>query len=169
MNKTYLNEGMSSDIKSIHSHPEYNRFTMHMDVAVVETDGNLVEMGGIPIAISYDGNKVLDDYKVQVSGWGALGTGGAASQQLRSVIVKINTAQCRRNYGNNRITQSMFCASDNGKDSCQGDSGGPAVNGNTLVGIVSWGLNCADVYYPGVYTAINKVGEFIKKLVPGEN
>lgn len=35
-----------------------------------------------------------------------------------------------------------------------GDSGGPITSGGTLIGIVSWGVGCADPYYPGVYTRL---------------
>ena len=50
----------------------------------------------------------------------------------------------------------MLCAGSPGKDSCQGDSGGPLydVENDALVGIVSWGLGCADDSHPGVYANI---------------
>lgn len=56
------------------------------------------------------------------------------------------------------ITTSMLCAKDSNQDSCQGDSGGPLVmKGNdssgandVQVGVVSWGVGCADSSFPGV-------------------
>ena len=50
----------------------------------------------------------------------------------------------------------MLCASASGKDSCQGHSGGPLYDkaNNVMVGVVSWGYDCADPYYPGVYSRI---------------
>jgi trypsin len=59
----------------------------------------------------------------------------------------------------------MFCAGVNGggKDACQGDSGGPLVIDNVLAGIVSWGYGCGDESYPGVYSNVSVLSEFIKK------
>ena len=50
----------------------------------------------------------------------------------------------------------MFCAiGDHGNDACQGDSGGPIVQQKTLIGVVSWGVDCGDPRYPGVYTKLS--------------
>lgn len=54
------------------------------------------------------------------------------------------------------IRSDMICASGYGeRDSCNGDSGGPLFwtndDGMDLqIGIISWGVGCADVQYPGV-------------------
>ena len=55
-----------------------------------------------------------------------------------------------------------LCAAAVNKDACAGDSGGPLVRANDalipaddrLVGIVSWGIGCANSHSPGVYTEI---------------
>lgn len=49
----------------------------------------------------------------------------------------------------------MFCASGGDKDACQGDSGGPLMQDNILIGIVSWGVECGDPKYPGVYSKLS--------------
>jgi trypsin len=58
------------------------------------------------------------------------------------------------------VNQDMVCASGDGvRDSCNGDSGGPLfwqkedgsdAGSDVQVGIVSWGVGCADERYPGV-------------------
>jgi len=65
------------------------------------------------------------------------------------------------------ISKDMMCARGSGdivQDACQGDSGGglirpgPDMNGadDVQMGIVSWGLQCGDEDFPGVYA---RVGE----------
>jgi trypsin len=59
------------------------------------------------------------------------------------------------------VSTNMVCAgvSGGGQDACGGDSGGPLVDSSdTLVGLVSWGIGCAQAAYPGVYT---RVGNYI--------
>jgi trypsin len=80
----------------------------------------------------------------------------------------VDREQCAVAYaddnGDSVIDETMFCAGlpEGGKDSCQGDSGGPAVNDDgVLVGVVSWGVGCALPDFPGVYTRISIMLDFI--------
>ena len=67
----------------------------------------------------------------------------------------------------------MLCAGSDGKDTCQGDSGGPifvAVDGGyRLLGVVSFGVGCADPDYPGVYTQLSApdIASFIAEATVG--
>lgn len=65
----------------------------------------------------------------------------------------------------------MICAGfeKGGKDACQGDSGGPLSlldndGSRVLVGVVSWGDDCAQPYYPGVYARVSSVRSWIKNI-----
>lgn len=61
----------------------------------------------------------------------------------------------------------MICAGyfEGGKDTCMGDSGGPLVSTRTglQIGIVSFGYGCAYPKYPGVYSNIAVVLDWIKE------
>ena len=84
-------------------------------------------------------------------GLGTLSSGGAVPDILQHVEVGyVGQSQCNEDYSGD-ITPSMMCAADPGQDSCQGDSGGPLYDeeNNAVVGIVSWGIGCADPDFPG--------------------
>ena len=54
---------------------------------------------------------------------------------------------------------------EGGKDACQGDSGGPLVtkatgvdDGYSLIGMVSWGIGCAE---PGLYGVYSEFSQYL--------
>ncbi|XP_061114507.1 trypsin I-P1-like [Conger conger] len=101
-----------------------------------------------------------------VSGWGVTRVYSyTLSPVLRAVDVNI-IPMCHYYYFW-RIKQSMFCAGSRygGKDSCQGDSGGPLVCKGKFEGIVSWGISCANPYYPGVYTKVRLYARWMNWLI----
>ena len=65
----------------------------------------------------------------------------------------------------------MVCAARDGIDSCQGDSGGPLIikgaiaSADVQVGIVSWGIGCADPSYPGVYARVSEKIDWIQAQI----
>ena len=86
-------------------------------------------------------------------------------------MTTMTNQQCRGKYGHSRITDYMICAGDVGRDSCQGDSGGPlSVLGQddrySQIGIVSWGKGCAKPGYPGVYTRLTSLLDWVNQPQP---
>jgi len=76
----------------------------------------------------------------------------------------VDRETCQRHM-HRAVTDRMICAgylNRGGKDACQGDSGGPLTVDSILYGIVSWGYECADPNYPGVYTNIANLRWWIK-------
>jgi secreted trypsin-like serine protease len=67
----------------------------------------------------------------------------------------------------------MLCAGNpkGGKHSCAGDGGGPLVvpgknaNSDVQVGIVSFGNECANADFPGVYTRVSHYFKWIQDTI----
>jgi secreted trypsin-like serine protease len=101
-----------------------------------------------------------------------------APNELQEVDVPIQDLEkCRANYdklGGIPVPDGQLCAGlkVGGKDSCQGDSGGPLVSvdptskkGYRQVGVVSWGIGCAEAKLFGVYTRTDFYGDWIKQTI----
>ena len=98
------------------------------------------------------------------------------SDVLRETTINYITQEdCRAIYAPHgiEITDYMLCAqstqSNKPQDSCNGDSGGPLMhtfNDFTFqVGVVSWGVSCADDYYPAVYSRVSKASDWIASAI----
>ena len=78
----------------------------------------------------------------------------------------VNQKECNKAYSDfGGVTDRMLCAGyqQGGKDACQGDSGGPLVADGKLVGVVSWGYGCAQAGYPGVYSRVAVVRDWVRE------
>merc|ERR1719187_782875 len=78
-------------------------------------------------------------------------------------------------YTTGNITDNMICAAGDNKGSCQGDFGGPLVakvpntSPYSLIGVVSWGIGCAEASYPGVYARVTAVVPWIQSHIQGQD
>jgi secreted trypsin-like serine protease len=102
-------------------------------------------------------------------GWGLRREYGyQPSDNLREVDVPIvSDRACARAYGHDVVTTSTeICAGAKGRDTCAGDSGGPLLVWDEAgtpfqVGITSFGHGCARARYPGVYTEVPAILDFL--------
>ncbi|XP_059611209.1 transmembrane protease serine 9-like [Phlebotomus argentipes] len=155
-------------------HPEYDKKDGHSDIAVISLTRS------IPFSLRINAvciptqppilTRNFEGFKPFVAGWGRTQEGGKSAailQELQLPVLK--NSECKERYRDQRklISEKQFddgvlCAGylEGGKDSCQGDSGGPLMvpvrSGPVFlyyqIGVVSYGIGCARVTTPGVYT-----------------
>ncbi|EFN81463.1 Trypsin-7 [Harpegnathos saltator] len=162
-------EGTLARARRVIVHENYSRRNGDYDIAVIKLEEPLAyssRIKAIPLASMADDHYARHSMAV-VTGWGALRSNGVSTNQLRKVEVPlVSDAECSSLYQHRKITPRMLCAgytSVGGKDACQGDSGGPLVQDGRLIGIVSWGFGCAHPAYPGVYTRIAALRDWIEE------
>ncbi|EFA02919.1 serine protease P80 [Tribolium castaneum] len=164
--------GQEVKIAKIHHHPKYDGGLIDYDISILELATPLTLSDKIsPVKLPEANTVWPDNIDVLISGWGTTEEGsGSLPSNLQGVTVQIVSPEsCKKAYGADAITTRMICAGVNGggKDSCQGDSGGPLVvpnADNTLGGIVSWGAGCARPQYPGVYSNVAALRDFITEV-----
>uniref|UniRef100_A0A336LM00 CSON013641 protein n=1 Tax=Culicoides sonorensis TaxID=179676 RepID=A0A336LM00_CULSO len=112
------------------------------------------------------------------SGWGDMSrdASGNYARFLQKVWLPIHSQdKCLELWRGANIDRSNLCAAplDGSTDTCNADSGGPLAQGNSLVGLVSWGPTpCARPNAPGgtyfiVVTIFLKLSTFFKKYLYG--
>ena len=106
-----------------------------------------------------------------------------APRKLHEVDIEvIDPKECKAVYESLQVPDFVvgdteICATGptGGKDSCFGDSGGPLIvadkgndKGYTQVGIVSWGPQCGNPLFPGVYTRVSSFSDWIETEFEGQ-
>jgi secreted trypsin-like serine protease len=159
--------GKRLNVIEIIEHPNYNPQSYDNDLAILKLDkspdGDVINLA----TAQDDSNAIQKNQEVIVAGWGY--TKDADNQsptELFEVKVPITSPEkCKSAYKKleAEVSDNMICAGydPGGKDACQGDSGGPLFiereNKTYLqIGIVSWGIGCAEPNKYGVYTRISK-------------
>jgi len=171
------------NIEKFVKHPQYRDATGSYD-----NDFMIAKLWGWSekqvASINKDASLPNSGEQLHVMGWGVTDTDTKQpADKLKDVSVDyMGNVECRNKKGSldgfsqiftlqDRITGNMMCAADAGEDACQGDSGGPLIQkrifakSDVQVGVVSWGLGCADPVFPGIYSRISSQYNWIKSVV----
>lgn len=159
-------------VKLVVKHKEFTMETLHSDIAILVLKEPIRYTNTIKPVCLPSGKQSYAGKKGTVVGWGLLSERGSRPTVLQELTMEIwDNARCSSTYGSTApagIKDTMLCAGKKGKDSCSGDSGGPFVvpNGDhwEQVGVVSWGIGCGKDIYPGVYTRVTHMMDWINKV-----
>ncbi|KYN28215.1 Transmembrane protease serine 9, partial [Trachymyrmex cornetzi] len=153
------NDGYIAAIEEIILHEDFESDYLHdtNDIALIRLQEPVkIDENVRPACLPHKDSDYTGQY-VKVTGWGRVQVEGEPSRFLRQATLKVMSfAACKNTSFGDHITESMMCAYNDNTDACQGDSGGPLlyqrIDGKyEVVGIVSWGIGCADPGVPGVY------------------
>ena len=165
--------GERFEINRILVHPDYDPGPEYNDIAVIELKKSA---SSYSYALLPDPDNLYTNVTATVMGFGYEKWQRKISEVLREVDVPVQpNEKCKVNFESLSwdITDDMLCAGydEGGKDACIGDSGGPLVvsgdGGAVLVGIVSFGEECALPEYFGVYTRVTSYLEWIGLIMGG--
>ncbi|XP_071651945.1 trypsin-1-like [Temnothorax longispinosus] len=153
------NEGYIAAIDEVILHENFESDYLHdtNDIALIRLRHPVkINENVRPACLPHKGSDYTGQY-VKVTGWGRVQVEGEPSQFLRQATLKVMSfAVCKNTSFGDHLTESMICAYNDNTDACQGDSGGPLLYERMdgkyeVIGIVSWGIGCADPGIPGVY------------------
>ena len=166
--------GFTVEIQQLFVHPNYIYLRNNYDIGLILTmtpmnlDGTIVS--AIPLAME----DLEPEGNLTVSGWGWMHKNvHKLADWLQVMTVPIlNRTECEEDYDKMSIDDGMFCAGyESGEiDACHGDSGGPGTGYDVgtelkLLGIVSWGDECAEPYKPGVYVKVSYFIQWINETI----
>lgn len=167
------------EVESWRVHPNFRKGGHYTnDMAVVKLQarrGKGIQMSRFvsPVCLPSASTPYTPGTKCQVSGWGLTDPNNdfSHSNVLQSAEVPLMSNSACKDFHGNDFGPGMVCAGYSaGKiDSCNGDSGGPLaceINGlHTLLGVVSWGIDCAKPKLPGVYSSTQYYRDWILTAV----
>jgi secreted trypsin-like serine protease len=182
MNKACREEGHA--VERIRIHPEWNQTTMAYDIALLLLDREPAFSESIEVADSskYDawgtdlyvlgyGLTHEDDDDGAVLAWSPLrGSHDIVVLPPPDFPLLIVDETVMLVAGDKRLMDPLSNATVY-TDTCQGDSGGPLfyrderTNHSVLVGITSWGIGCGQRGFPGVYTRVSAVSQWIRSEI----
>jgi len=167
------NGGVKVELDKITPHKEFSLQQLVNDIALIRTAEEITFTNLIqPIALPT--SPLEATARVVLTGWGKHKFPKKIIPDVLqfSELQTIDRNECSTRFGSmpmlqNFIYDTIVCTVDkkNG-GACHGDSGGPLVdlNKKTVVGVVSWGIPCAQGY-PDVFTRVHSYLDWINENI----
>ncbi|XP_067125324.1 clotting factor B-like [Centruroides vittatus] len=166
------NKGKNYEVSKITIHPHFKTGQYYDDIAILKLNSPIPNV--TPVCLPSN-NERYDGKSVTVIGWGDTSYNGRPADALQEATINvIPNHQCNASYTRLKdssiprgITSGFICAGNSwgGIDACVGDSGGPLMmdspSGWKIIGIVSFGYQCAKPGFPGVYTRVSNYLQWI--------
>lgn len=167
------------NVATIKQHPDFNScYDNDISVLELEFSISLTDFPNIkPICLPSQ-DATYAGKTATVSGWGTVEFGGNMNIHLHEVDVEVFAKGDCGARVEPWMTEDKICAGlkEGGKDACQGDSGGPLFtadpannNSQTLIGVVSMGIRCAEVDSPGWYASVAHFRSWLDSQITNTN
>lgn len=170
-NLNYLYRAQLRSVSSAIIHPQFDSVTFDNDIALLKVNQPFKlnsEFSKVGVVCLEPEVEALPYDIATICGFGSKVFQQETSSRLyKTDIAIIDQRTCNSSF-DNTITDNMICAGGmiaNKRDSCSGDSGGPlhleVDDHTTLIGVVSFGNNCAKSGFPGIYTRVSNYYDWI--------
>jgi len=162
-------------------HPGWNSNTLENDICILKLSQPVTftrDIQSCCLPVQYKDRELtslFSNRKPWVVGWGSTSTGGGTTAILNKAnVTMVTQQQCAEAYRSiSRVTigKTKICAGDGKRDTCNGDSGGGlfsnTLNGGaySVVGVTSFGVECARADFPGVYTRVDEYLPWVEGLM----
>ena len=168
---TDLSDSSGAEIRGVRGifiHPGYADLSGDLvnDISLILLDSAITSI--TPLAYSRNVYPSPLNQVVTAIGWGDTKSSPRYPNALQMVDLSLTPISvARRAYGSNRLDNRHLAAIAPGKDTCTGDSGGPLfdpigdLGAPLILGITSFGLNCAKRGVPGIYANVGNYVDWI--------
>ncbi len=169
-----LGTKLKQSVEKVCIYPYFDHNTFNNDIALIQHQANKTDH----VRLALRSERPSNGSAVTVAGFGRTETLRVSSALRETRLSAVESNTCSSSFSGGKITANMWCATTPSghipTDSCQGDSGGPIVaydeNGDAIqVGLVSWGIGCADPQHPGVYTQLDRYKVWIDACMRGDD
>ncbi|XP_037818866.1 trypsin-3-like [Lucilia sericata] len=165
-----VKQGDVYNVEAIYFNKNWTSDNYDYDVGLIKILGSFKLGPQVqPIKLVGPKARIRDGTIATVIGWGFTDLNNPTISDTLMVahVPIVKQCTCSRQIGSGRITRRMICAGYKygGIDTCKYDSGGPMVINGKQVGIVSWGIGCAEPNKPGIYARVTELLPWVRGIL----